>query len=161
MRAQTRWGVVAVLLCLLVLGGKAYGVPLPSGDDTMDNMAVKGPVIQSVPNTSTLLVMVMWTRDRTKDSVLTIQELKSRKFIAEIRRPYNEANPDAEAAAEIWVDKCFADSGSACGGPGIRFAGTPGALQDMIVQRIQKYDSELHALTDPKVLPSQPGPAGG
>lgn len=157
MRGLALWGAT-VALGVAVLGGTAFGATLPSGDDTMDNMAVKGPIIQAVPDTSTLLVMVMWVRDRTKDSVLTIQEMKSRKFIAEVRRPYDPAHPDAETKADIWVDKCFAESGSACGGAGTRFAGTPEALQEMIVQRIQQHDKDAQAAVDPSLLPGLAGP---
>jgi hypothetical protein len=139
----------------------AHAVPLPSGDDTINNMAIKGPVVQSVPKAKTLLILVLWTADRTKDSVLTIQDSKTRKFIAEIRRPDGESDSVAESAADIWVDKCFAESGRVCGGKGIRFAGTPATLQDMIVQRIQQTESESPASTGPQALSDPAGSTGG
>ncbi|MFI5399982.1 MAG: hypothetical protein ACHQZQ_02880 [SAR324 cluster bacterium] len=148
MRANTLWGMIA-LPGLLALAGTAFGVTLPSGDDTLDSMAISGPVVQTVPNTSTLLVTVTWIRDRTKEMVLTIQEKKTLKFIAEIRRPNDESKPDAATPTGIWVDKCFADSGSVCGGAGIRFAGSLADLQNLIVQRIQERDGQAQASASP------------
>lgn len=148
MRANTLWGMIA-LPGLLALAGTAFGVTLPSGDDTLDSMAISGPVVQTVPNTSTLLVSVMWIRDRTNESVLTIQEKQTLKFIAEIRRPHDESKPDTATPTDIWVDKCFADSGSACGGAGIRFAGSLADLQNLIVQRIQERDGQAQASAAP------------
>ena len=159
MKASILWGMIA-LPGLLALAGTAFGVTLPSGDDTLDSMAIYGPVVHAVPHTSTLLVSVTWIRDRTKESVLTIQEQKTLKFIAEIRRAHDESKPETAVPADIWVDKCFAEKGSPCGGAGIRFAGTLADLQSMIVQRIQAREAQPQASADAKALPDPTSTAG-